>query len=87
MSESISSRVDCLVLNIPLTAEVTVLDPGFLIPRILRQRCSASMITMAPFGFSRGLFRIPLMNKCVFFFEFIQSPNSLPYYGLFLKKE
>ena len=36
--------------NRPRTAEVTVTEPGFLIPRIVMHRCSASITTKTPRG-------------------------------------
>ena len=48
MSDSASSRVVWLVLSVPRTADVVVREPGFLTPRMLMQRCSASRTTMTP---------------------------------------
>jgi hypothetical protein len=45
-----SARVASLLRNCPLTADVTVWLPGFRIPRMLMQRCSASMTTSTPLG-------------------------------------
>ena len=52
ISDSASSRVFWLFWNAPRTALVTVLEPGFLMPRMLMHRCSASSTTIAPWGFS-----------------------------------
>src|SRR5262249_15218746 len=40
-----SARVAGLSLNMPRTADVTVSEPGFFTPRMVMQRCSASMTT------------------------------------------
>ena len=43
-----SARVVALVRNWPRTAEVMVRAPAFFTPRMVMQRCSASMTTMTP---------------------------------------
>src|ERR1035437_6424596 len=48
-----SSRVSLVVLNVPSTLLVTIVAPPFWTPRIARQRCSASITTPTPYGFSR----------------------------------
>src|SRR5699024_4469871 len=49
MRKNRSSRAGS-VSNTPLLASVTVWLPGFLIPRMVMHICSASIMTMAPFG-------------------------------------
>ena len=48
-----SCLVAMLVLKTPLTAEVTVIAPGFLTPLIDMHICSASITTNVPIGFKR----------------------------------
>ncbi len=50
MSDIASARVAMFSRKMPRTTEVTVTAPGFLTPRMVMQRCSASMTTMTPFG-------------------------------------
>ena len=50
MRANTSARVASLVWMSPRTALVTVLEPGVRTPRMLMQRCSASMSTSAPVG-------------------------------------
>ena len=50
-----SARVAGLSLKRPRTADVTVRLPGFLTPRIDMHRCSASMTTNTPAGFSTSM--------------------------------
>ena len=45
-----SCRVRASVRKRPRTAEVTVTAPGFLMPRIVMHRCSASITTKTPRG-------------------------------------
>ena len=52
ISCSTSSREDGFSRKMPRIDDVTVLVPGFLIPRIDMQRCSASTTTAAPRGLS-----------------------------------
>ena len=47
-----SARVLALSLMLPRTAEVTVFAPGLRTPRIDMHRCSASITTSAPRGYS-----------------------------------
>ena len=49
-----SMRVDMESRKDPRTAEVTVTAPGLRTPRMLMQRCSASITTRAPRGSSRS---------------------------------
>ena len=53
-----SWRVRASVRKSPRTAEVTVTEPGFLMPRIVMQRCSASITTNTPRGIERALDRV-----------------------------
>lgn len=46
--EVLSGSVEAAAVNPTVT--VTVWAPGFLMPRIVMQRCSASIITMTPWG-------------------------------------
>ena len=50
MSVMASARVTGWVRKMPRTAEVTVIDLGFLAPRMDMHMCSASMTTMTPSG-------------------------------------
>src|SRR5215475_14718653 len=45
-----SIRVRSSLLKTPRTAEVIVVAPAFLTPRIVMQRWSASITTITPFG-------------------------------------
>ena len=47
MSAIASERVAALCIE-PLTADVTVFEPGFRTPRMVMQRCSASITTITP---------------------------------------
>src|SRR5439155_8178561 len=51
-SSSASVRVLASERKTPRTAEVTVVAPAFLTPRIVMHRCSASMRTNTPLGSS-----------------------------------
>ena len=53
-----SWRVRASVRNSPRTAEVTVTEPGFLTPRIVMQKCSASITTKTPRGRERVVERL-----------------------------
>ena len=50
-----SARVEASLRKRPRTAEVTVVVPGFLTPRIDMHRCSASTTTNTPWGSERFL--------------------------------
>ena len=45
-----SALVAGFSLKMPRTTDVTVVAPGFLTPRMVMQRCSASIMTMTPLG-------------------------------------
>ncbi len=53
-----SWRVRASLRNKPRTADVTVTAPGFLMPRIVMHRCSASITTNTPRGLSARLDRL-----------------------------
>ncbi len=46
-----SLRLRTSRINIPRSAEVTITEPGFFMPRIVVQLCDASSTTATPCGF------------------------------------